>query len=307
MRTLALGLSGIIFAACGASVSGNEVTDAAPAAVPDGSAPTPDAPLAWATPTTAVPGLSAAGQNEEDANLSPGELEMIMTIRPVGNTGGKDIAVVRRDSVEALWGEPTVIAVLDSAETNQTPRLSPDGLTMYFSSNRPGAIGGGGEDVWTSTREALGQPWAPPTAVPTINTPQSERWLAPCSDPAGAIMGSSRPGGLGGLDLYNVNLTTGQVTPAPEISSASTDFGAWLSADCLTLVFASNRGGGPNQIYSASRTAVGSPWTLLGPIPEFADGTRDMTDPWVSADGRRIFMTVTPVGGGNTDIHRSSR
>ncbi len=50
--------------------------------------------------------------------------------------------------------------------------ITPDGRTMYFSSNRPG--GEGDLDIWSSSRQADGT-WAPPVNLGnTINTPYDE-------------------------------------------------------------------------------------------------------------------------------------
>ena len=54
----------------------------------------------------------------------------------------------------------------NNAEVN-TPALdgcpiqSPDGLSLYIASNRPG--GRGGLDIWVATRSSTSSPWGAPT------------------------------------------------------------------------------------------------------------------------------------------------
>src|SRR5260370_7308243 len=68
------------------------------------------------------------------------------------------------------WSEPVNVAYPINTEFNDTYAiLSRDGLTMYFTSDRPGGLGG--DDLWVAKRESLSDPWQVPTnmGVP-INT-----------------------------------------------------------------------------------------------------------------------------------------
>jgi WD40-like Beta Propeller Repeat len=49
---------------------------------------------------------------------------------------------------------------LSTACNDQHPALSKDGLSLYFSSDRPG--GCGGLDIWVSQRASVDSPWEPP-------------------------------------------------------------------------------------------------------------------------------------------------
>ena len=61
-----------------------------------------------------------------------------------------------------------------------------------------------------------------------------------------------------------------------------------LSPDGRTLVFAATGRG--LDLFVAERTAIGALWALATPIAEVnTDG--DETDPWLSADGRRLYFT----------------
>src|SRR5260370_12853793 len=60
------------------------------------------------------------------------------------------------------WSEPVNVAYPINTEFNDTYAiLSRDGLTMYFTSDRPGGLGG--DDLWVAKRESLSDPWQVPT------------------------------------------------------------------------------------------------------------------------------------------------
>ncbi|MBP6629716.1 MAG: PD40 domain-containing protein [Kofleriaceae bacterium] len=300
-------------ASCGASVSGGGGDGGGGGAVDaggggggdGGGGGGPDATTLfgpWLTPPTPVPGAATTTFSEDDASLSTDERELIFARRPVG-TGNKDLMVMRKDSA-GVWGAPTLIAELDDAESNSTPRLSPDGLTLYFASNRAGG-NGGAEDLWMSTRTSSTAPWTAPTPMPLINSGGNDRWLAPCTSPVGSVFASTRAGGQGGLDLYGLD-AGGAPTNATALNSNATDFGPWLSADCTTLYFSSNRSG-DYELYLATRTAPGQPWNLVGVAPELVDPL-DYTDPWRSADGARLYLSITKANNANDlDLYMTSR
>src|SRR3989440_167247 len=201
------------------------------------------------------------------------------------------------------WSEPVNLGpVVNSSSNEQNATLARDGLSLYFSSNRPG--GSGPLDIWVSQRactdpEDAACAWEAPVILgPVINgsgadfAPKLSLYGHPLffssvptdgvggpgiypSHPAAAVtvrvdgkelmFWSTRPGGLGGADLW---LSTRQTVhdswsppvnlPAP-LNSSSDDVTPSLSFDGRTLIFASNRpgGSGGNDIYMSTRTPSG--------------------------------------------------
>src|SRR5262249_20486866 len=84
--------------------------------------------------------------------------------------------------------------------------LRPDGLELFFDSNRPGPLGVpglGSRDLWTSTRNTVSEPWSPPTNLgPVVNSESVDGFPALSSDGTTLIFASNRPGGFGGTDVY---------------------------------------------------------------------------------------------------------
>src|SRR5262249_6398405 len=75
-----------------------------------------------------------------------------------------------------MFGAPVLLAPLDLDSSNEdTPTLSPDGLEIFFTSDRPG--GTGQFDVYTSRRPALDQPFAAPQEVKVLDSALDEAGL----------------------------------------------------------------------------------------------------------------------------------
>lgn len=74
------------------------------------------------------------------------------------------------------FGAATAITELNSGGEASASSLSPDELTIFFSSNRAG--GSGTFDVWSATRGSVGSSFSAPASVPGINTANHE--VGPC-------------------------------------------------------------------------------------------------------------------------------
>ena len=69
-------------------------------------------------------------------------------IRP-GGFGNADMWLTRRASVSEPWGTPVNLGpIVNSPRLDCGPRISPDGCTLYFSSERPGGFGGVFGDIY---------------------------------------------------------------------------------------------------------------------------------------------------------------
>ena len=101
------------------------------------------------------------------------------------------------------WSEPVHLdAPVNSPARELGPELSPDGLSLYFGSDRTGSIGD--IDIWASRRECLDCAWGTPVNLgPNINSAQSDG--GPTFSPDGHMMffsSNREPGTLGGDDLW---------------------------------------------------------------------------------------------------------
>src|SRR5262245_60485275 len=68
------------------------------------------------------------------------------------------------------WGPPVNLgSVVNSTAADQHPAVSKDGLSLYFTSSRPG--GQGGLDLWVAQRADEDPPWTTPVNLgATVNS-----------------------------------------------------------------------------------------------------------------------------------------
>ena len=92
------------------------------------------------------------------------------------------------------WSEPVWLGpVVNSAATDNNPVLAPNGLSLYFASDR-----GGDFDIWVSRREGRNCPWGVPVNIgPPVNTDATEGEPRFSRDGNLMFFASNRPGSLG--------------------------------------------------------------------------------------------------------------
>jgi hypothetical protein len=98
------------------------------------------------------------------------------------------------------WSKPVNLGpVVNSPFDDRHPAISPNGLSLYITSNRPGGFGPERTwNIWVSQRASLHDPWGPPRNLgPNINTPGG---FAPNFSPDGHWLfftgGPVCPGGI---------------------------------------------------------------------------------------------------------------
>ena len=97
------------------------------------------------------------------------------------------------------WSQPVNLGpAINSAADDMHPALSKDGLSLYFSSNRPG--GAGGLDLWVSQRDSVDSPWQQPQNQAMLNTHFDEHAANLTMDGHWMFFYSTRPGGCNGGD-----------------------------------------------------------------------------------------------------------
>ena len=149
------------------------------------------------------------------------------------------------------WIEPRALSVNDPDSWDSTPTLSPDGLTLYWSSNRPG--GYGGDDLYAANLDRRGR-WVDIRNLgPEINTPGNENF--PYVSPDGKLYFSSdgHPG-FGKLDLFVATRHGGKLEVenlGSPMNTEGDDFGIFLFDLTKGFISSNRKGGkGDDDIYT---------------------------------------------------------
>ena len=153
------------------------------------------------------------GVNGPSPDFGPGLLEnddigipiLFFASRRLGDLiGGSDIYMSHL-LANGSFGAALLITELSTPHDDFRPTIRPDGLELFFDSNRPGPpdiIGIGFRDLWVSTRETVSAPWSSPVNLgPIVNSELDDKDPALSSDGTTLIFDSNRTGSLGS-DLY---------------------------------------------------------------------------------------------------------
>ncbi len=221
---------------------------------------------------TKVPNVNN-GRSNLGGSISSDGLEMYFASE---GQGSFDLYVSTRPSPASDWGAPVKLGPpVNSSYWEHVPSISPDGLSLYFSSDRPG--GSGGLDMWVSTRSTTSDPWGQPVNLgPTVNSSVWEPTARVSADGLQLLFHSSRTGGRGNEDIWMATRAAksdpwgAPVNLGAPVNSSANDGEAVLSADGLILFFNSDRAGGSGNydLWVTKRRTAGDPWAApinLGP------------------------------------------
>lgn len=203
------------------------------------------------------------------------------------------------------FGEPVNVGpVINSPYGDYDPSITPDGLSLYFSSTRPGGLGR--EDIWVSTRATVSDPWGPPVNLGApVNSEYREGYPSITADGLTLVFSANMPSGLGSGDIW---LTTRPTKESPwgppmnlgsSINSASGEYCGCISPDGCSLYFSNSLSSSPTNpdivyggdIYVTTRPTTDSPWgpaVNLGLMP--SRGGSGNWHPSISADGLALFF-----------------
>ena len=188
------------------------------------------------------------------------------------------------------------------------PIQSPDGLSLYMASTRPG--GKGGLDIWVAQRESRDAPWGPPENLPEpINSPSAD--FCPTPIRGGGLFFVSRrvtPGVTCGMgDIYLTRLNPGQGWETPQHLGCEWDGGpnsaldeqgpSYVKTGGPTLYFSSGIPSGPTvsgDIYKSERHGDGS-FGPPEPVTSLSSPSVDI-QPNVRHDGREVVLASNRTG-----------
>jgi len=218
-------------------------------------------------------------------------------------SGGADIWVTTREKLDSPWVMSEGIgAPINSPHIDATPCISPDGLSLYFVSDRPGGFGA--EDIYVSTRSGLNSPWEDPINLGAgVNSSSLE--LFPSISPDGLIVYfCSFRSGNGDIFVATRTSVNEQFHTAENVGPIVNTLGTeencpYVLNDGCTLFFSFH-----GDLFMSRRFNGEDPWgdpvNLRWPVN--TNGGESGTS--LTADGTRLFFHGSHVGTGygNTDL-----
>ena len=195
-------------------------------------------------------GINSESINDGCITFSPDGKTMIFA---KGNTAKRkstdDVDLYISRFRNNVWSEPIMININEPTAWDSSPAFSPDGRTLYFSSNRKfkgrAQVSYGGLDLYSAQMDTRGRFSRVRNLGPEINTPGDELFPYVAEDAKLYFASDGHPG-YGGLDLFVVKRASGKTVIenlAQPVNSSGDDFAIFLFRPDRGF-FTSNREGG---------------------------------------------------------------
>ncbi|GEC78344.1 OmpA family protein [Flavobacterium aquatile] len=149
------------------------------------------------------------------------------------------------------WGNVKSLSFNSKEYSTSNPSLSRDGKTLYFSSDMPNSLGG--VDIWKVAVNEDGTYGTPENLGSKVNTEGNESFPFIADDNKTLFFASSGKQGLGGYDVYQIDLSNGSDAQnlGKPINTEKDDFAFTFNKAKNQGFFSSNRNGN-DDIFSAT-------------------------------------------------------
>lgn len=228
--------------------------------------------------------------------------------------------MVRSATGEMIFGLPTNLGPgINTANLDNAPTISPDGLELFFTSNRIDGLGGA--DIWVMKRSSVSDPWGEPNnlGIP-VNSVRDEGTTSISSDGLTLYFSAYyRPGGYGNWDLWMTTRTTTAspwgppINLGPKVNSVYDELFPSISSDGRELYFsdwlAIRPGGcGLGDVWVTTRSSIDDPWGDPNSPGPSINGLYNDGSPYISGDGQSLYLcSERPGGYGRSDMWVASR
>jgi len=166
------------------------------------------------------------------------------------NTNFGQVYLYRAEMYNGKWSEITALPFNGLDFSTSSPSISKDGKTLYFTSDRPGGLGG--NDIWKVAINKDNTYGTPENLGPKVNTEGSEQF--PFITEENVLYFSSNGKlGMGGLDIYSIDMNNPSaeaVNVGKPVNTQKDDFSFSFNKTKNMAFFASNRTGS-DDIYAA--------------------------------------------------------
>ena len=157
----------------------------------------------WAPPKKLNKNINTSAY-EGDAYITPDGLTIYFSTGKYSEDGTLDLYYATRQP-GGDWGDAkTLGSVVNTKYDDDSPYLSKDGKTLYFSSRGHNTMGG--YDIFKSQWDSVGRKWGRPENMGyPVNTPDDDTYYRLSPDGSYAYLSSYRIGGYGEKDNYTIN------------------------------------------------------------------------------------------------------
>jgi len=268
----------------------------------------------WSDPTNLGPRVNSAFE-DNGPTVSRDGLSLYFGSQRPGGVGAGDIWVTRRNNLDAPWGLPANVTLVNSTADDVLPNLSRDGHWLAFQSRREG--GYGNFDIWLAFREHVHDDfgWQPPVNVGAVINDASSQQNPFFFDneeigPPQLYFTMGLPSDLF-VSILQPNGAFGPGTPVIELNRPeANERGLSIRFDGREVFFMSTRtgGSGAQDLWMSTRSTVFDSWSEpenLGPIVNSVAGD---LNPFISSDRVTLHFNSDRAGGfGGQDLYVTSR
>jgi outer membrane protein OmpA-like peptidoglycan-associated protein len=158
---------------------------------------------AWGKPSLIAPTINTPKFLESTASITPDGKTIYFASDKAGGQGGLDIYKTTLQA-NGSWSSAVNLGPLVNTKANEdAPFIHPDQKTLFFTSDGHNSMGG--RDIFVT--KLVQDKWTPPENMGyPVNTTSNDNYFTLIADGTRAYFSSDRKGGLGGQDIYYLNM-----------------------------------------------------------------------------------------------------
>jgi hypothetical protein len=211
------------------------------------------------------------------------------------------------------WSQLGAMTALNSLVEDDDPTPSDDGLELYFTSPRPGAIGKA--DIWRVRRDSTLLAWGPVERVVELSSVANENTPELSSDGLTMWFASDRPGGMGQDDIWvttRPDRSSPWTTPrnVSELNTPGIERGPSVFLGGLAMIFFSDRTGskGAPDFWITTRSSLSSTATWSSPMPlDSVNTPGNELRGWMSPCGLELYYQADRGSSSGMDFYMVRR
>ncbi len=208
-------------------------------------------------------GVVSTGLYERDIAISAHGDEVIFTVGDYKQSKRGLVRIVKRNDI---WTEPEILS-FSGKHMDIEPFITPDGLKLFFASDRPtdGNVEREDYNIWVADR--VGDDWGEPYNLDTVISTESNEYYPSVSSNGNLYFTATKDDGFGGEDILMSRFIDGKylhpVVLDTMINTEFYEYNAFISPDEEYIIFGSygrEDGMGGGDLYVSVKDIDGQ-WT----------------------------------------------